>query len=642
MMGCDGMTAHHDSIKRGVWETTAQSAPGMTRFETHLLPFFSLALLTTSALDSSVYTYRDIFTRGFRAPVHDHADQFPVQSPVKSGNGESVFNIPLDPSGLAKMFWSLDYVRNEVAIEVHAHLEPTQWMAVGFSDYGKLSHADLCVYWIDWKRKAHIQDAISDEGCQLMEDVHQDCKNFRAMKHGNLTKFMFVRNFDTCDNQDYMIEEGTTHIVYSIGDGPLFSINGVNISATDHNGMQRTQLLKNVNAYVPLPPSAWSFDVVADKVKVPNLETTYWCHVVELSTKLKQKHHVIQFEPVIQKGNEPLVHHMEIFHCVTDAEEKIPLYSGPCTAPNRPPATQVCKKVIAAWAMGATPFSYPPEAGLPIGGSDFNRFVMLEVHYNNPQMKDDWVDSSGVRVHVTDELRDHDAAVIELGLEYIDKMAIPPRQQAFTLSGYCITECTGISLPAEGIVIFGSQLHTHLAGVRVLTKHVRDGKELKELNRDNHYSTHFQEIRVLKERTILLPGDALITTCWYNTEDRPNITVGGFAISDEMCVNYVYYYPKSNLEVCKSSISDSSLMNYFQLMNELENQPTSPNLGITDNYKSIEWNPIRVRILDELYHQSSIYMQCNQSSGLRFPGDWSTMPLTRISHRLPHPGRDCP
>lgn len=27
------------------------------------------------------------------------------------------------------------------------------------------------------------------------------------------------------------------------------------------------------------------------------------------------------------------------------------------------------------------------EAGLPIGGPDYNRFVMLEVHYNNPELK---------------------------------------------------------------------------------------------------------------------------------------------------------------------------------------------------------------------------------------------------------------
>lgn len=56
----------------------------------------------------------------------------------------------------------------------------------------------------------------------------------------------------------------------------------------------------------------------------------------------------------------------------------------------------------------------------------------------------DWIDSSGIRVHLTEKLRRYDAAVMELGLEYIDKMAIPPRQEGFSLTGYCVAECTGI------------------------------------------------------------------------------------------------------------------------------------------------------------------------------------------------------
>lgn len=37
-----------------------------------------------------------------------------------------------------------------------------------------------------------------------------------------------------------------------------------------------------------------------------------------------------------------------------------------------------------------------------------------------------------------------DAGVIELGLEYTDKMAIPPGQHSFLLSGYCVSECTAV------------------------------------------------------------------------------------------------------------------------------------------------------------------------------------------------------
>lgn len=51
-------------------------------------------------------------------------------------------------------------------------------------------------------------------------------------------------------------------------------------------------------------------------------------------------------------------------------------------------------------------------------------------------------DESGLRMKVISDLREHDAAIMELGLEYTDKMAIPPGILAFPLSGYCIAECT--------------------------------------------------------------------------------------------------------------------------------------------------------------------------------------------------------
>lgn len=54
------------------------------------------------------------------------------------------------------------------------------------------------------------------------------------------------------------------------------------------------------------------------------------------------------------------------------------------------------------------------------------------------------VDSSGMRIKMVSKLRKFDAGVMELGLEYTDKMAIPPGQVGFPLSGYCISECTDL------------------------------------------------------------------------------------------------------------------------------------------------------------------------------------------------------
>lgn len=117
-------------------------------------------------------------------------------------------------------------------------------------------------------------------------------------------------------------------------------------------------------------------------------------------------------------------------------------------------------------AMGAATFTYPREVGLPFGGSNYNPYIRLEMHYNNPNLIAGVIDNSGMRIKFIDKLRKYDAAVMELGLEYTDKMAVPPGQLAFPLSGYCIAECTQIALPKEGITVFGSQLHTHLRGVR--------------------------------------------------------------------------------------------------------------------------------------------------------------------------------
>lgn len=61
------------------------------------------------------------------------------------------------------------------------------------------------------------------------------------------------------------------------------------------------------------------------------------------------------------------------------------------------------------------------------------------------------------------------------------------------------------ALPATGIIIFGSQLHTHLRGVRILTRHFRGSEELREINRDDYYSHHFQEMRNLHYKPHVLP-----------------------------------------------------------------------------------------------------------------------------------------
>lgn len=175
-------------------------------------------------------------------------------------------------------------------------------------------------------------------------------------------------------------------MVWARGRGPLFRLEGLNVTGAARSGVQRTQLLKNTAPTASHPHDTWQHDIINSEVRVPGEDTTYWCRLHRLPAALRTKHHVVQvgahshfynaflyeglpvliltmfrtqYEAVIQPGNEPLVHHIEVFHCEAPHTQVMPEYQGPCFSPERPEVTKVCKRVLAAWAMGALPFSYP-------------------------------------------------------------------------------------------------------------------------------------------------------------------------------------------------------------------------------------------------------------------------------------------
>lgn len=126
--------------------------------------------------------------------------------------------------------------------------------------------------------------------------------------------------------------------------------------------MIRVQLLKAPTSSKQQQHAARNteiLDIRANKAQIPDLDTTYWCHIHKLPAKFEEKHHIYQYEAMIDEENEGVVHHMEVFHCIAPVSAEIPLYVGSCFAPERPASTQVCKRVLAAWAMGASMFTYP-------------------------------------------------------------------------------------------------------------------------------------------------------------------------------------------------------------------------------------------------------------------------------------------
>lgn len=549
------------------------------------------------------------------------------------------YHIPLDPKGILELSWNISYDQEVIHFQLKVR-GPRAGVLFGMSDRGEMENADLIMLWTD-RDRAYFADAWSDQKGQIHLDTHQDYQLLQAQRAPNSLSLIFKRPFVTCDPKDYVIEDDTVHLVYGILEEPFQSLEAINTSGL-HTGLQWVQLLKPEVPTPAMPEDVQTMDIRAPDVLIPDNETTYWCHITELPLHFPRRH-IIMYEAIVTEGNEALVHHMEVFQCTNESED-LSKFNGPCDSKMKPERLNYCRHVLAAWALGAKAFYYPKEAGVAFGGSESSRFLRLEVHYHNPRKIQGRRDSSGIRLHYTATLRPHDAGIMELGLVYTPLMAIPPQETTFVLTGYCTDKCTQMGLPNSGIHIFASQLHTHLTGRKVITVLARDGQQRKVVNRDNHYSPHFQEIRMLKNVVTVYQGDVLITSCTYNTEDRTLATVGGLGIMEEMCVNYVHYYPKTELELCKSAVDDGYLQKYFHTANWFGNEEicTCPQASVPQQFASVTWNSFNRNTLKALYNFAPISVHCNKTSAIRFPGEWNLQPLPKIPFTVEEPTPRCP
>lgn len=575
--------------------------------------------------------------------------------PGETSSGAFPYHVTLDPLGGVRLNWTLSPDGARVTFHLHAQVNVDGTLAVGFSDRGQFDQADLLFIWSDKSGAHHFADTWTDSQGIVHTDDKQDFKILSAQKISSpneptVVSVTFLRECDTCDVRDYVIDRGTTHVLYLVDDDVWGQkrIDGYDVKAKEIKGFNRVQILK---AQIPLqlPPDVQTFEVRSPDVTIPAAETTYWCSIHRLPNDVtSRENHIIQTEPIISEENRGIIHHMEVFHCQMEGE--MPDYSGPCTGDAAPfQQLETCRNVIGAWAMGATTFTYPEEAGLAVGatgGDKYSPYVRLEVHFNNPKKLAGHVDRSGLRFYYTPTLRKFNTGIMELGLEYGPKNSIPPREASFVLSGFCVADCTRAALPRTGVYVFAGQLHTHNCGTKVWTRHFRNGVELPELSRDDHFSTHFQEIRLYPKAVHVLPGDALETSCAYDTRNRTNITLSGYSISEEMCVNYVYYYPKTNLEVCKSSIDSKALDSYFRLQAKLSGRSgRDMNLqeqkSVEKQYESIKFDEFETEFLKKVYDMTPLSMQCNQSDGQRFPGSWEGKQQPLILLPLKKKIRDC-
>lgn len=274
-------------------------------------------------------------------------------------------------------------------------------------------------------------------------------------------------------------------------------------------------------------PTVETYPFSFDDYMVPAQATSYMCR--GFSIELKGERQIVAFDPVIDDYT--VVHRMVLY------EVAAPPPSEPFSCLDMPRGAVPRY----GWAPGTGSIELPEDVGLPIGQVSDRAHFVLQIHYDNPRAAAGHLDSSGVLVHATDELRPNEAGVLTLGM--VDSIEIPPNQSSHHQSDACDTRSFGSS-----INVFGSILHGHLLTRRIWTEQIRAGSSVGDVGRNDHFDFDLQRFVPLETRVD--PGDILVTHCVWNSTGRETWTRGGEGSRDEMCLNSIFYYPRLGTAYC--------------------------------------------------------------------------------------------
>ncbi|KAM6474050.1 putative DBH-like monooxygenase protein 2 [Liasis olivaceus] len=488
------------------------------------------------------------------------------------------FSAFLDPKHQTFLRWDYDDELSIMSFEFQA--QSTGWVAFGFTVNKEISGADFVIGGVLPDGNIYFSDWHGVNEDTILEDESQDYELLSLTQNATSTTMAFRRPFRTCDEHDLDITGDTQRLMVAFGTNDTVDFFKGKIA---HKSL--FLMLVATEEEMNNPKVYYTYDLTLNDFPVPLDDTTYACTFLPLPM-VKTKHHIYKFEPIITPQNETLVHHILIYACGNGSV----LPSGVSDCYGADPDFSLCSEIIAGWAVGGGPYTFPDETGVSIGTPIDPQWVRLEIHYSNFNLIPGLIDSSGLRLFYTPELRPYDMGVLHTGIYTFPVHFIPPRADSFLSYGFCNTsrfdEINGS--PVQDMHIHGYLLHTHLAGRGLRGIQYRNGKQLRILCEDNKYDFNLQEARDLKEHLVLKPGDEFVVECRYQTTDRSEMTFGGPSTLNEMCLIFLFYYPRHNITSCLG------LPDIQYVVNQLGQEANDATEGMMAiNY--VEWNNETIR-----------------------------------------------
>lgn len=288
-------------------------------------------------------------------------------------------------------------------------------------------------------------------------------------------------------------------------------------------------------------PDIITLDVTFPRHTIPNTETNYMCMTFDLPAD--KDYHLVANEAIMDNLN--VLHHMILFGCSDPDGLTIdsPTHCGMAEDAGD------CRTQIALWTVGQAGFCHRDNVGFRVGKSQYSR-VLLQTHYNNPELVTDYTDASGMKLYLkpsTPELLD--LATFTTGQRILE---IPPGQSRVAQVGVCPGSCTRMLVTKPAYIVNAAN-HMHYMGREMKIELFRNGKLVLELTNEEQYSYDTPTKSIFDPPVQMLPGDELKTTCVFSSLSSKRWVYFGDGTQDEMCIGFLQLYPSDALRQSRAT-----------------------------------------------------------------------------------------
>ena len=433
---------------------------------------------------------------------------------------------------------ALLWTTNDVNINVAVAARAKGWVGFGLAESGSMRGADIILFTAETNQL--VDSYVLDQPGKPFPDDCQSWTLVDSTVDGGFIIFEATRRLDTGDSQDRVIINDSnalvppTRVIAAWGETSEPSYHGSNTTrgAIRFFGNESSADELQAFARTMQEEAEGNFTVQANDFLIPAEETRYqhFCFsrddLLAMNVPLDLNLHTIGIEPIVDPRTKKYVHHFVVYGSNQPWNSSLSCDEYPSI------------EAVYVWAPGDEPLNLPANVGSPLGASAFQSFS-LEIHYNNPDLDENMLDSSGVRFYYTSKKREFDLGIfrtgdpdIQLGGTSVSKNG-GLSQHIFNCGSNCSSNYV-----TESVTVMREHLHMHATGVSTANVQIRDGEVIRQ-GQVQYWDFYAQGFTAVVQPPFeLQPGDSFRTVCDYNAN---NSTVWGLGSQDEMCIAFLYY-----------------------------------------------------------------------------------------------------